>query len=182
MRHFLQRIPLYGIAWTIISLAVPHFALAGCGGGGCGGYGTPASNMSMGRVGMMSMQPNPQNAMGGGCRGMMNMQSNSVSGMDMMNMHPNQPSGMMGGRMGMMNMNGQMTNSGKPQGAKSHNGNAGSDMQGMDMNSDHLSTPASSGASAPAQVPTMFRCPMHPTIMSTFPAKCPMCGMDLTKG
>lgn len=126
--------------------------------------------MRMGRMGMMNMQPNRQDMMGGGCMGMMNMQ-------------PNQPSGMPGGCMGMMmNMNSQMTTAVKSEGAKSQNGNSGAGMEGMDMKSDHTPAPASSGDSSSSQDQSMFRCPMHPTIMSTFPAKCPKCGMDLKKG
>lgn len=51
-------------------------------------------------------------------------------------------------------------------------------MPGMSMNGN--AAPAASTPTAPAAT-TQYHCPMHPSVVASFPAKCPYCGMALTK-
>jgi hypothetical protein len=59
-------------------------------------------------------------------------------------------------------------------------------MPGMNMGG-YAAPPVPAPAPAPAPVPApaaataQYHCPMHPSVVASFPAKCPYCGMTLTR-
>ena len=61
-------------------------------------------------------------------------------------------------------------------------------MPGMNMNGNAAPAPASPApspaapaATAPTSANAAYYCPMHPGVMSTFPATCPYCQMALKR-
>ncbi|MFO0890943.1 MAG: heavy metal-binding domain-containing protein [Isosphaeraceae bacterium] len=155
MRMRLRTMTLFAILVTGTLLATPARAHAqGCCGGG-GGY-----SGSRGAWGGHTFYA-------GGYRG------GSYCNMNMAGMGMSMDMGMGGMQMGAMPMN-------------------GSSMQGMSMTG--MAAPAAPAqttgfapaATAPAASPApaasaTYYCPMHPNVMSTFPATCPYCQMALKR-